>query len=103
LQYGRIGDEIMSKKTEIEYTVQVWQEGEQFVGHAMPLDVMSCGPTPELASQALREAVELYLVTAAETGTLAEVLEEAGYRPKGQGWISPTWVVLERQSVPVRA
>ena len=71
----------MSRKTEIEYTVQVWQEGEQFVAHAMPLDVMSCGPTPELASQALREAVELYLVTAGETGALGEVLEEAGYRP----------------------
>lgn len=51
---------------------------------------MSCGPTPERASQALREAVALYLVTAEETGTLAEVLEEAGYESKGQRWISPT-------------
>jgi len=93
----------MSKKTKIDYTVQVWQEGKQFVAHAMPLDVMSCGPTPELASQALREAVELYLVTASETGTLTEVLEEAGYQPRGQGWLSPTWVALEKQSVPVGA
>ena len=91
----------MSTKTKIDYTVQVWQEGKQFVAHAMPLDVMSCGPTPERASQALREAVELYLVTAAEAGTLAEVLEEAGYEPQGKSWISPTWVALERQSVPV--
>ena len=93
----------MSKKTEIEYTVQVWQEGEQFVAHAMPLDVMSCGPTPALASRALREAVELYLVTAGETGTLTEVLEETGYQLTGQGWLSPAWVALERQSVPVGA
>ena len=91
----------MASKTKIEYTVQVWQEGKQFVAHAMPLDVMSCGPTPANASQALREAVELYLATAAEVGTLAEVLEEAGYRPQGQRWISPTWIALERQSVPV--
>ena len=91
----------MSTKARIEYTVQVWQEGRQFVAHAMPLDVMSCGPSPERASQALREAVELYLVTAAETGTLTEVLEEVGYEPKGQSWISTTWVALERQSVPV--
>ena len=69
----------MSSKAKIEYTVQVWQEGKQFVAHAMPLDVMSCGSTPA-ASQALREAVELYLVTSAEVGTLAEVLEEAGYK-----------------------
>ena len=33
----------MSTKAKIEYTVQVWQEGKQFVAHAMPLDVMSCG------------------------------------------------------------
>ncbi len=93
----------MSRRTKIEYTVQVWQEGKQFVAHAMPLDVMSCGPTPERASQALREAVELYLVTAADAGTLAEVLEEAGYESQGQRWISPTWIALERQSVPVGA
>ena len=91
----------MSSKTNIEYTVQVWQEGKQFVVHAMPLDVMSCGPIPERASQALKEAVELYLVTAADAGAPAEVLEETGYQPKGQRWISPTWVALERQSVPV--
>ena len=91
----------MSTKAKIEYTVQVWQEGKQFVAHAMPLDVMSCGPTPESASLALREAVELYLATATEAGTLVEVLEEAGYEPKGQRWISPTWVALERQTVPV--
>ncbi len=90
-------------KPKIEYTVQVWQEGKQFVAHAMPLDVMSCGPTPERASQALREAVALYLATAEEAGTLAEVLEEAGYATKGQRWISPTWIALERQSVPVGA
>lgn len=93
----------MSSKTQIEYTVQVWQEGQQFVAHAMPLDVMSCGPTPATASQALREAVELYLSTSAEVGTLAEVLEEAGYKPQGKHWISPTWVAIERQFVPVGA
>ena len=64
----------MSSKAYIEYTVQVWQEGKLFVAHAMPLDVTSCGPTAASASQALKEAVELYLVTSAEVGTLAEVL-----------------------------
>ena len=93
----------MSSGTTIEFLVQVWQEGKQYVAHAMPLDVMSCGTTPEGASHALREAVELFLATAAEAGTLAEVLEEAGYKPRGERWISPQWVALERQSVPVGA
>ena len=62
----------------IDYTVQVWQEGKQFVAHAMPLDVMSSGSTPDAARAALYEAVDLFLTTAAEMDTLDEILEEAG-------------------------
>ena len=47
------------------------------IAHAMPLDVMSSGQTPEQARQALDEAVRLFLDTAAEVGTLEEVLEKA--------------------------
>ncbi len=43
----------------IEYTVQIWKEGNQYVAHAMPLDVMSSGMTPEEARKALDEAVHL--------------------------------------------
>lgn len=63
----------------IEYTVQIWRESNQFVAHAMPLDVMSSGRTPEEARTALDEAVHLFLVTAADMGTLDEILDEAGY------------------------
>jgi len=91
----------MVKDTQIEYTVQIWQEGRQFIAHAMPLDVMCAGATPAQASDALREAVELFLHTAAEAGTLEEVLEDAGYELRDAIWKGPTWVALERQSVPV--
>ena len=67
----------------IEYTVQVWKEGDQFVAHAMPLDVMSSGKTPEEAGKALDEAVRLFVATAAEMGTLQEVLREQGYGTLG--------------------
>jgi predicted RNase H-like HicB family nuclease len=63
----------------IDYTVQIWREGEQYIAHAMPLDVASAGKTPEEARQAVDEAVRLFLATAAEHGTLEEVLEDAGY------------------------
>ncbi len=39
---------------DIENTVQIWKEGNQFVAHAMPLDVISPGSTPYEVS-ALRE------------------------------------------------
>lgn len=62
----------------LEYTIQIWKEKNQFVAYAMPLDVMSSGATPDLARHALAEAVDLFLATAAEVGTLTEILEEAG-------------------------
>jgi len=63
----------------IDYTVQIWREGGQYIAHAMPLDVASAGETPEGARQAVDEAVRLFLATAAEHGSLEEVLEDAGY------------------------
>ena len=80
----------------IEYTIQIWKEKEQFVAHAMPLDVMSSGPTPEKARHALAEAVDLFLITAAEVGTLTDLLEEAGYEKEQKLWTSPPWISVER-------
>jgi hypothetical protein len=31
----------MANTNQIDYTVQIWKERDQFVAHAMPLDVMS--------------------------------------------------------------
>ncbi len=66
---------------DIAITVQIWAEDGQFVAHAMPLDVMSCGPTVEAARQAVAEAVPAFLATAKAMGTLDEILEECGSKP----------------------
>jgi predicted RNase H-like HicB family nuclease len=91
----------MMKPMKIEYTVQIWSEGEHFVAHAMPLDVMSSGRTPDKASAALDEAVHVFLVTAADEGSLEEILYEAGYERQGGEWISPSWVATEKHSTAV--
>ena len=83
---------------QIDYTVQIWKEADQYVAHAMPLDVASSGDSLASARAALDEAVRLFIATAAERGTLEEVLEEAGYvREPGQ-WRSPDWVAVERST-----
>ncbi len=66
----------------IDYTVQIWKEGSQFVAHAMPIDVASAGETPDQARAALDEAAHLFLVTAHEKGALADVLEECAYQKR---------------------
>ena len=93
----------MNKTFNIEYTAQIWQEGNQFIAHAMPLDIISSGDTPEEARGALDEAVQLFLETAADIGTLKEVLEEAGYEFKQENWVSPLWISTERHFTVVGA
>ncbi len=87
----------------IEYTVQIWKEGNQFVAHAMPLDVASSGSTPDQARDALDEAVALFLKTAIDQGTIAEVLEESGYVHEMDAWRSPSFVAVERRTATVGA
>ena len=91
----------MSGTIGIEYPVQVWKEGNQYIAHAMPLDVMSARPSAEEARKALDEAVHLFLITAVDMGALEDVLQESGYELRQAGWISPSWVVVERRSVVV--
>lgn len=85
----------------VEYTVHIWKEGDQFVAHAIPLDVMSCGGTPDEARSALDEAVRLFLSTSASRGVLEEILREAGYEERGGDWLNPPWVAIERHSTAV--
>jgi predicted RNase H-like HicB family nuclease len=85
----------------IEYTVHIWQEGNQFIAHAMPMDVMSSGLTPESARKALDEAVRVFLLTLEDMGTTEEVLQECGYQLSQGSWKCPPWVSIERHSAVV--
>jgi predicted RNase H-like HicB family nuclease len=69
----------MVQPINIEYTVYIWRDGQDYIAHAMPLDVMSSGRTRQEARQALQEAVNLFLTTAAEYGSLHDILEDSGY------------------------
>jgi predicted RNase H-like HicB family nuclease len=83
----------------LETTVHIWKEDGQYVAHALPLDVMSSGTTPDAARQALDEAVRAFLLTAADAGTLEQVLEDCGYKRQGESWRSPAFVALERHEL----
>lgn len=73
----------------LETTIRIWREGTQYVAHAMPIHVSSAGPTPQAARKAVREAVELFISTARQHGTLQEVLEECGYIAHGDRYNAP--------------
>jgi predicted RNase H-like HicB family nuclease len=62
----------------VETTIRIWREGKDFIAHARPLDLASAGNSPESARQALAEAVNLFVATARNQGTLDDILEECG-------------------------
>lgn len=63
----------------IEYRVEVFKEGDQYVGLCPELNVSSFGDSEDEAEASLREAVGLFVEQCREMGTLSEVLEEAGF------------------------
>jgi predicted RNase H-like HicB family nuclease len=91
----------MDQPINVEYTMYIWREGQDYIAHALPLDVMSSGRTREEASHALKEAVSLFLATAAEHGTLQDILEESGYGLIHGNWQSPDWLAIEKLSAIV--
>lgn len=83
----------------ITFTVQVFLEGKTYVSYAPEFSVASCGKTIEKAKENLKEAVEGFLETAEETGTLQSILENAGYLYKKSHWIEPQLLVMDRLSL----
>jgi len=86
----------------IPYTVHIFKEGATFVAHSPELDVSSCGVTPEQARENIQDAVEGFLETSAEMGTLHEILEEAGYERDGEFWRAPEFVSLDRRTASLK-
>jgi hypothetical protein len=85
----------------LDMTVHLWREGNQFVARAMPLDVMSSGPTAQAARDAVDEAVRCFVKTAQDAGTLDAILEECGYTNQNGDWTSPDWIGVERHALAV--
>lgn len=84
---------------DISFTVHIFKEGETYVAHVPGLDVSSCGETSAAARQNIGDAVRGFLEAAEESGTLEELLDEAGYRREGGGWRAPELVSIDRLSV----
>ncbi len=66
----------------IEVRIEIFQEGELYVGICPDLDVSSFGETPEAAKQSVQEALEAFFEECEAMGTLTEVLQEAGFIQK---------------------
>ena len=86
----------------LPFTVRLFKEGETYIAHVPELDVSSCADTVQQVKKNINDAVLLLLESAADMGTLEEILEEAGYHLKGQPWQAPELVSLDRQTLSVK-
>lgn len=57
------------------------QESPWWIAHCPALDVASQGRTPEEARMNLREAIDLFIESCKERGTLFDALRELGFAP----------------------
>ena len=64
---------------DIKVTFGVKPDEVGFVSHCPELDVFSQGKTEKSAIENLQEAIELFIETCYECGTLIDVLRENGY------------------------
>ena len=87
---------------ELSFTVHIFKEGGTYVAYVPELDLSSCGVTDDEARRNIREAIEGFLETSAEMGTLNEVLEEAGYQLQGETWRAPEFVSLDRLTLSIK-
>ena len=81
---------------DIQFTTQIFKEGDTLVAYAPELDLSSCGKTIQEAKVHLEEAVTAFIEEAERMGTLQEILEEAGFTKEAGGWRAPEVVVQEK-------
>ncbi len=72
----------------IVYQIQESSSGDVCQAVCAELDITAFGDSPELAREALRSQVSMYLEDCDQLGALDEVLIEAGFYFDGESWIS---------------
>ena len=72
----------------IQVRIEIFKEGDLYVGICPDLDVSSFGETVAEARHSVEEALEAFFSECEAMGTLTEVLEEAGFLRQNGNWIS---------------
>lgn len=82
-------------KPSIHLKLEIFQEGDLYVGICPALNVSSFGETVVEAKRSTQEALEAFVEACEELGTLAEVLEESGFRFQNGEWLYPEVIKSE--------
>jgi len=83
----------------ILFRVEIFQEDDLYISLCPELNVSSFGTTIDEARHSLHEAVEAFTEECTATGTLEDVMEEAGFVKEHDTWISRKPITEELLSV----
>ena len=86
-------------KMTLELPVRVTQKEKWYVAACPALDVVSQGDTAEEAKTHLAEALQLFLISCLERGTLEAVLKECGFSPVPES--PPEDPAMEKIDIPL--
>ncbi len=81
--------------------IRLAHKGEWVVSHCDAFNVASQGRTEEEARHNIEEALELFLQTAYEMGTLEEIMKECGFSPAFSGVIEKDEVAPEEEFLDI--
>ena len=84
------------------YRSEVFKEEDQYIAICPELNVSSFGDSVEEARRCLREALDLFLEECEAMGTLAALLQEAGFTQSPgdpRTWISRTPIFVEQAAL----
>lgn len=73
------GSKGMGVNMKLKLTEELWREGSMYVSYCPELDIASCGESVEQAKKNLKEVILINLEEAQKLGTLATLLQEAGF------------------------
>ena len=88
--------------TKIVYQSDIFREGDLYVGICHTLNVSSFGVDPEEAVTSLHEAVEAFLETCNDMGTLEEVLHESGFSKQDDVWTTREPILSKKGEAVLR-
>ena len=71
----------------VVYRIEVFKEGDMYVGVCPELNVSSFGADSEEAEFSAQEAVAAFLETCHDIGTLEDVLIESGFTLADRDWV----------------
>jgi hypothetical protein len=86
--------------SKIIFRMEIFKEGGEYVSLCSDLNISSYGSTIKEAKNSLIEAVEAFIETCEEIGSLNEVLEEGGFHKIRGRWEPREPVVEQKVIVP---